>query len=88
MADLWRRGGQVGVDENVAGRGGDEVGGEIAAADIVEVWGDAERGSGRGPVGVGLGLKRRGEEDEEGGQGKKARMIVDSRVGCGTGCGW
>jgi len=69
VADLWWRGLEVGVDEDVALRRGDEVGREVAAADVVKVVGDAEGREGRGPVGVLVGAggereKGEGEEDE------------------------
>ena len=42
---------QVAVDEDVALRRGDEVGGEIFAADVIEIAGDAEGRKRPGPRG-------------------------------------
>jgi len=47
-----RRHGEAGVDEDVALRRDDEVGGEVLAADVVEVVGDAEGRDGGGPLRV------------------------------------
>ena len=49
--DQRRRGCQAGVDQDVAGRRDDEIGGEVLAADVVEVVGDAEGCDRGGPVG-------------------------------------
>jgi hypothetical protein len=61
-ADKGRRADEVGVDEDVAVRRSDEVGGEVTATDVVEVVGDLERGEGSGPLGVDLGVRGGGEE--------------------------
>lgn len=81
MADLRGRGLEVGVDEDVAAGRGDEVGGEVAAADVVEVAGDPEGGDRRGPVPGDLGGERGGghREEEEEGEGDAAH---DADVSC------
>src|SRR5215469_3979772 len=61
-ADLRRRAFEIGVDEDVSCGRGDEVGGEVAAAYVVEVVGDLERGDGGSPVGVGLGMRWKYQE--------------------------
>ena len=43
FCDQGRRRFEIAVDEDVALRRDDEVGGEVFAADIVEISGDAER---------------------------------------------
>ena len=48
--DLRRRGFEIAVDEDVALRRGDQVGGQVLAADVVEIAGDAEWREGRGPL--------------------------------------
>jgi hypothetical protein len=58
-ANLGRGGGEVAVDENVALWRGDEETGEIAAADVVEIGGDAAGRNDRGPVRVNAGLQGR-----------------------------
>ena len=70
--DLDGRGDEVAVDEDVSAGRGDEVTGQVTAADVVEVPGDAEGRHGGGPVGVEIGF-------ESGGKG-------DVHRGCG-GCG-
>ena len=49
---------------------GDEIDGEVAGADVVEVVGDLEGGDGGGPVGIALGADSRccGEEDGDAGE--------------------
>ena len=76
VADLGRRGLEVGVDENVAGGGGDEVGGEVAAADVVEVVGDLERGEGSGPLRLDLGGSVKGDEENESGEKAAHRYVL------------
>jgi methylthioribulose-1-phosphate dehydratase len=62
--------GQVAVDEDVAAGRGDEIAGEVAAADVVEVAGDAEGRHRGGPIGgdagIGLGGAGDGVEDAAG----------------------
>jgi hypothetical protein len=86
--DLGWGGWEVGVDEDVAGGGGDEVGGEILAADVEEIVGDAERCDGGGPDGFELGGEVGGEaEDQEGkegdGLGARSFLGVGPRAGHG-----
>ena len=50
FADERGRAFEAGVDEDVAGGCDDEVRGQIAAADVVEVVGDLEGRDGRGPL--------------------------------------
>ena len=49
LFDLWWRGLKVGVDEDVALRGNDEVGGEILRADVVKIANDLEGREGLDP---------------------------------------
>lgn len=63
---------EVAVDEDVALRGGDEVGGEVAAADVVEVSGDTEWLLRRVPVGVVLREESAGKKNGES-QGEGAK---------------
>jgi hypothetical protein len=74
VTDLWRRGLKVGVDKNVSLRRDDEVCGQVAAADVVEVAGDLERVDGRGPV-----LRYFGGEsgdDEKEGESEAAHDVI------------
>ena len=59
LADLRRGRCEIAVDEDVALRRDDEVGGEIFAADVVEIAGDAERREGLGPGGIDSGARLR-----------------------------
>jgi hypothetical protein len=63
--DLRRRAFQIGVDQDVPSRCRNEVGGEIATADVVEVVGDLERRQRRCPVRIDLATERRSEEKQE-----------------------
>ena len=63
-ADLWRRGREVGVDEDIALGCSDQVAGQIAAADVVKIVGDLEGREWRGPVGVGVCVGRADEGRE------------------------
>ncbi len=68
MANLRRRRGEIGVDEDVAFRRDDKIGGEIARADVVEVARDAEGsdwGGPRGGHGVAGGASEGEEADEQ-----------------------
>src|SRR6185312_11100710 len=57
-ANLRRRRFQIPIDEDVAGRRDDEIGGEVAAADIVEVSGNAEGLLRSGPFRIDLAMER------------------------------
>src|ERR1039457_404405 len=65
LGDGGDRGLKAAVDEDVALRRDEEIGGEIFAADVIEVTGDAEGREGIGPGGNrgGGDVDRRGEED-------------------------
>ena len=66
-ADLGRRGGQIAVDENEAHIRGDEVAGQVAAADVIEISGDAEGRQLGGPVRVEIEGQAAGAGGERGG---------------------
>jgi len=72
--DLGDGFGEACVDEDMALRSGDEVGGQIPGADPVDVGDDAEGRKGFDPFGVGEGRgglgKGAGEENGKGGEGK------------------
>ena len=70
LANLRRRGFEVGVDQDVPGGRGDEVSGEVLAADVVKVIGDLEWRERRGPLGVFFGAG--GEDEEEGEEWEEA----------------
>ena len=65
LADLGRRGSQIAVDEDVALRRGDEVRGEIVAADVVQVAGDPEGSVVGGPLRVDRSGERSGGGEEQ-----------------------
>jgi hypothetical protein len=64
LADERDRRLEAAVDEDEAVGCDDEIGGQVFAADVIEVAGDAEGGKGFGPAGIG----GRGSEVEGGGE--------------------
>jgi hypothetical protein len=67
LLDEGHAGFKVAIDENVALERDEEIGGEVFAADIVEVAGDAEGGKGFGPAGSlegGLGGEQEGRGEK------------------------
>jgi hypothetical protein len=82
MANLRRRRLEVGVDEDVALWSGDEVRGEIAAADVVEVVGDAKGRERSGPVGVVVSAGGSDDKckEEEGEKAAHEVWVVDLAV--------
>jgi len=73
-ANLRRRRFEVGVDEDVPGRRGDEVCAQLLAADIVKVIGDLERRQRRRPLGV--DLRASGEREKQCNKRKEATHIT------------
>src|SRR5690349_21398232 len=71
VADEGDVGVHAAVDEDMALRRGDEIGGQAFAAHIVDVGDDAVRGKGGGPVGRVLGGNAAGHDSE----GKKEKKI-------------
>jgi len=89
-ADLDGRGNQIAVDENVSAGSGDEVTGEVAAADVVEIAGDTEGRHGSGPVGVEAGTRGGGQDGVDCGYGcgcgEEGQDGSSAEIGVETGC--
>ena len=75
-ADLCRGGLKIGVDEDVALRRSDQVAGEIARADVVEIVRNLERRKRGGPVRVLVCPGEGGEKEQTECQGKAHSLIL------------
>ncbi len=68
-ANLWRGSGEVAVDEDEALRRDDEIAGQVAAADVVEIGGDAVGRDDGGPVWIWIGDQSSRQGDGRGAEG-------------------
>jgi hypothetical protein len=60
----WNTLSEIGVDEDVSGGCRYQVAREIAAADVIEIAGDPERGKWVGPSGIALPVRVAGDNEQ------------------------